>query len=610
MPAHDVSKIVSSWCIEMKRNTITLLIVLLSISILLATLLTLPRIDKAQPDPYFHVKATPTAYWIGFSLSLIFLSIFSILLLKKKNIGKSYKFLGIFSLMLLAVFIHVIPRLMYVNKIYTDTYLFVGEVLYVLRNGHVGYGWSIESPALSCFASQFSLVTGVNYITIAEFFPMVLPFLYLLYFYLVTRLIVGKHAFLLACLTFVAVNWFMFVFNRQNFALILQLFTWYCALKVLLIKKTPFAQYAVLILSYFALVVSHPASPFVLTINMFGVGAFIGLLSFIRHHRSHMLKDTYTGESRLLIKAFLMAVIFLVVWLSWQTYIGGAMFAAFRNAINAFYEFIAVPSPSGQITRIISRYTSEYQSIVNLRLFEALFMTIAGVALSFLFLLRTFKLKNVILCSWFISTVSLNVYVLYAHSWIYRPIIYSLPASSLLLALFSMLSSKTHHKLAGRIVKTTKVALFGAILSFTIVLPLIMYSHTPFIFPPTSYLKELNFITKHGNGTVVIFGSGAEFGYYVLLNNASVTPVGPSQFFDPDLGFLINKVYDYKAIGTSFRVYTKEGFVSTQPSLMQITLEMESYLPRSPGFAKIYDADSWHKLYARQFRFNYSQVSP
>ena len=608
MPTHDVSKNVSSRWIEMKWNKTILFIMLLSISILLATLLTLPRIDTAQPDPYFHVKATPIAYWIGFSLSLIIVSIFSILLLRQ-NINRSYKFLGILSLLLLAVFIYVIPRLMYVNKIYTDTYLFVGEVLHVLRYGHVGFGY-IESPALSLFVAQFSLITGVSYITVAEFLPLILPFIFLLYLYVTTRLLVGKHAFLLACLTFVALNWLMFVFNRQNFALIIQLFTWYCALKVLLIKETPSSRYAVLALSYFALVISHPASPFMLTINTFGIIVIIWLASFIRKSRSHVLDEDYRYRRRLLIKAFPMAVIFLVVWLSWQTYIGGSMFVAFRNLFNAFNEFLGTPNPLTQVGRIVSSYTSEYYPIVTLRLFDVLFVTITGIALSLLLLLRVPKLKNIILSAWFISTISTIVYVLYARAWIDRPFIYALPAFSLLLVLFLTLPNRTHHMLARTIVKTTKVTLFAAIISFAAILPLLMYSHTPFVFPPTSYLKELDFITKYGNGSVVIFGSSSEFGYYVLLNNASVTPVGESQFFDPDLGFLMSKAYDYEAIGTNFRVYTKEGFVITQPSMTQTILEMENHLLTNPGFARVYDADSWHKMYCRQAYFNYSQVLP
>jgi len=592
----------------MSRNTITVLIVALSIFILFVTLFTLPRIDEGQPDPYFFVKVAPVAYWIGFSLSLVVVIGFSILFLRQK-VGKGYEFLLIFSLMFLAVFIYVIPRLMFVNKIYTDTYQFVSETLYVLRYGRIGFGY-IESPALSLFVAQLSLITGVSYITVAEFLPLVLPFIFLLYLYMTTRLLVGKNNFTLACLTFVALNWLGFAFNRQCFALPLQLFTWYCALKVLLIKETPSSRYAVLIISYFALVISHPASPFALTLSMFGIVAFIWLVSFIRRRKSHMLNDDYRDKRKLWIKAFSMAVVFFVVWFSWETYVGGSMFMAFRNLFNAFNEFLSTPNPLTQVGGIVSSYTSEYYPIVTLRLFDVLFVTITGTALSLLLLLRVPKLKNIILSAWFISTISTSVYVLYARAWIDRPFIYALPAFSLLLVLFLTLPNRTHHMLARTIVKTTKVTLFATIILFATILPLLMYSHTPFVFPPTSYLKELNFITEHGNGSVVVFGSSTEFSYYILLNNASVISVSESVFFDPDLGFLISKVYDYNAIGTSFRVYTKEAFVSTQPSLMQSTLEMESYLLENPGFAKIYDADSWHKLYARQFYFNYSQVSP
>ena len=606
------SKIVSSRWIEMKQNTITVLTVLLSVSILFATLLTLPRIDTAQPDPYFHVKATPIAYWIGFSLSLILVSIFSILLLKQK-LGKSYKFLGFFSLLLLAVYIYVIPRLMYVNNVYTDAYQFVSEVLYVLRYGHVGFGFSIETPALSCFVAQFSLVTGVSYTTVAEFFPMALPFISILYLYMITRLIVGKHAFFLACLTFIALNWFLAntsVFNRQSFSLILMWFTWYLALKFLLIKRTPFSWGIVLMSSYFAVVISHAACPLVLTINIFGFMFFVWLIGFKRRHRSSFNKRDPKDNRKLLIRAFLVGIIFLFVWLSWQVYTHGALFMAVRNAISAFQEFLAVPDPSSHISSIISIYTNEYYPIVNLRLFEAIFMAITGSVLTVFFFLKTSRLKNIVLSSWFISTYSLNVYVLYVHGWILRPIIYSIPSFSLLLTLFSTLSITTHHRLAEIIMKTAKVILFGAIISFAIVLPLTMYCNTPFMFPPTSYLKELNFITKHGNGSVVIFGSSTEFGYYVLLNNASVTPVDESQFFDPDLGFQISRVVEAGAIATSFRVYTKDAFVFTQPSMMGSILEMENCLLTNPGFSKIYDVNSWHKVYARQFYFNYSKVLP
>lgn len=591
----------------MKQNNISTIILLLAIFLLWVTLFTLPNIERAQPDPYFHVRVTPIAYWVGFSLSLIVVGVFSVLLLRQR-VEERYRFLWIFSLAMLTVFIYVIPRLMYVNKIYTDTYQFVSETLYVLRYGHVGFGY-IESPALSLFVAQLSLIVGVNYVTFAEFLPLAFPFIYLLYVYMVARLIVEKHVFLLICLTLVALNWFGFFFNRQSFALILQLFVWYCVLRVLLVKRTSFSRYVVLILSYSALVISHPASPFVLTINTFGIVVFVWLTGLIQKHMSGMLSDDYRDRRKLLIKASSMAMYFLVVWLSWQTYAGRSFFMAVENTISAFMEFLGTPSPSAQVSRIVSGYTSVYYPIVTLRLFEALFVTIAGIFLSVFLLVRVSKLKSIILSSWVISTISLNVYVLYAHSWIYRPIIYSLPAFSVLLALFLTLFSVGYRRLVGMVVNIVKVGLLGAILLFAVFLPLVMYSHTPFMFPSTSYLKELNFITEQGDGSVVVFDCGTEFGYYIMLNNASINPLRESQFFDPELGFLMSKLNDCDVIGTSFRVYTKEGFVFSQQSWKQITTELDDYLVKNPSFTKIYEAGSWHKVYAKQSYFNYLQVS-
>lgn len=590
----------------MRRNTITVLIVALSFLILFATLFTLPRIDEGQPDPYFFVKVMPIAYWIGFSLSLAVVIGFSILLLRQK-VSKGYEFLVAFSLIFLAVFIYVIPRLMFVNKIYTDTYQFVSETLYILRYGHVGFGY-LESPGLSLFVAQLSIITGISYISIAEFLPLALPFIFLLYLYITARLLVGKSNFALVFLAFLALNWLMFAFNRQVFALVLQFFTLYFALK-LLIKEMPSSRYAALILSYIALVISHPASPFVVTLNMLAIVVFTWLVSFTQRRKSYLINDDYGDKRKLLIKAFPMAIVFFIIWFSWETYIGGSMFMAYRNLFYGLNEFLSTPNPVTQVNVIVSKYTSEYYPIVILRLIDVIFVAMIGTALSLFLLLRMPKLKNILLSAWFISTISTSIYVLYAQSWIDRPFLYALPAFSLLLVFFLALPNRAHHMLAKSIVKTTKFVVFATIILFATILPLLMYSHTPYVFPSTSYLRELDFTTEHGNGSVVIFGASTEFRYYVLLNNASVTPLGESQFYNTELGFLISKVYDYNIIGTCSRVYTKEGFVITEPRTTQNILVMENFLLTNPGFARVYDIDSWQRMYCRQAYFNYSQVS-
>ena len=173
----------------MKSESVIILVAFFLVSTIFVTLITLPSIDYADPDPYFHIKATPIAYWVSFSSSLVTVFLFSLTSLKKNlriNALKGYKFLGFLSIICFAFIVFVIPRLMYVNKIYTDTYPFVGEVLYVLRSGHVGFYYSFESPALSTFVAQMSLITGFDYISLAEFLPLVFPFCIMLFLFVAT----------------------------------------------------------------------------------------------------------------------------------------------------------------------------------------------------------------------------------------------------------------------------------------------------------------------------------------------------------------------------------------------------------------------------------------
>jgi len=163
------------------------------------------------------------------------------------------------------------------------------------------------------------------------------------------------------------------------------------------------------------------------------------------------------------------------------------------------------------------------------------------------------------------------------------------------------------HKLVSAAMKTCKIALFATIILSASVLPVVMYAHTPFSFPPTSYLNELDFITKRGNGSIIIFGISTELRYYVLLNNASIIPVDETQVYDPDFNSQVNKVMDSEMIATSFRLYAKEAF-STQMFSPQTVQEIENFLSQNPSFGKIYDADVWHRTYVKQFFSNNSRA--
>jgi len=592
----------------MKRNSFTVLIVLLSISILFATLLTLPRVDIAQPDPYFHVKITPITYWIGFCLA-IFVTL-GIVFSKR---GASVRYgLGLFSVMLLSVYVYVIPKLFYINSIYTDTYIFVGELLYTLRYDHVGWGHSYGTPGLALFSSQFSLITGIDYIIVAEVLPLIIALISVFLIYVIAQLFVDKRTALLACLVYISINWMGFAFNRQSFAWILQIFVYYSVFRVFSRRVVSLSWYSVILLSYIALVVSHPLSSLIMVLAPLSLVALLYLLSLVGRiwlTRALFVQGKYATTRHLVTRALLLSAMFSIIWLLWNMYTETNLYYAIQTVDSFIHEVFAGPGPLEHAGSVVMGYTGEYLPVVNLRFSEAVFEAIVGTILAcFAFIKTKSSWKGLILASWFISCISIFVFGLYSstNSLLYKTFLYASSAFSVLLAWFITSKIRMHYgsKYNGKVsLKAIKGFILSVMIVFTLILPLTMYSHTPFMYPPTVYLRELSHMTIYGNGTIAIFEGSSEIGYYQLLNNASAT----FTVIDNTAN-----ITDYMVIATGFRAYTLEAFIYYTPPLVRSITDLEKKFMNnpSPAFAKVYDADSWHKVYARQFYLNYSQVSP
>ena len=579
----------------MKRDTITILIVLLSISILFSTLLTLPRIDTAQPDPYFHVKITPVIYWIGFCLA-IFVTL-GIVFSKKGGRGRYG--LGLFSVMLLSVYVYDIPRLFYVNPIYADTYIFVGELLYTLRHGHVGWGHSYGTPGLALFSSQFSLITGIDHIIVAEILPLIIPLITVFLIYVIAQLFVNKRTALLACLVYISINWMGFAFNRQSFALMLQMFVYYGIFRVFSRRVVSLSWYTAIFLSYIALVVSHPLSSLIMVAAPVSLVALMGLTSLVGRILPTALQGKYATTGQLVTRALLLSTMFSVIWLLWNMYTETNLYYAIQTIDLTIQELLATPGPIEHASSTVTGYTGEYLSVVNLRLFVVVFEAIVGTVLACFALIKTkTSWKGIILSSWFISCMSIFVFGLYSSTptLLYKTFAYASSAFSVLLAWSITSKIRTHYrsKYNGKAsLKTIKGFILSAIIFFMLILPLTMYSNTPFMYPPTVYLKEGDHITRYGNGSIAIFSSSSEIGYYRLLNNASATFTMKDNTAN---------VTDYMGIATGFRAYTKGAFVYYKPPLEQSIMDLEKKFMNnpSPAFAKVYDADSWHRIYVKQ----------
>jgi len=577
----------------MKRNTITILIVLLSVSILFATLLTLPRIDKAQPDPYFHIKITPIIYWIGLSLS-IFVTLGIVFRKKEGNIPHC---LGLFSVMLLSVYVYDIPKLFYINPIYTDTYIFVGELFYTLRSGHIGWGHSYETPGLALLSSQFSLITGINYIVIAEILQFVLPVLMVVLVYIISKLFASERVGLLACLVFVSIDWIGFYFNRQSLALVLQMFVYFALFKAMWFRPVKYkVWFAVAILSYIALVVSHPLSSLLVVLTLLSLTVLIGLYSLVRRVRHTTSNDGSLLRRHLALKASQLFLVFLVIWFSWNIY----NYKSFESLINAvrltIQELMSGPNPVGPAGSFVSGYTANYLPIVYLRLLEFVFVAIIGLALVFILVGKTkSRWKGLILLSWFIGSILIAPAGLYTGHFFDRSFLHVFPVFSIVFAWFIIPKTPTSQIPKSNRkawVKAIKVYLLSTMIIFVFMLPITMYCNTPFFYPPTSHLKEMNHVTKHGYGYIAVYEADSTLGYFKLLNNASNIIT--------DFQYNYTTITEYGTVVTTFRAYTKGAFIVEQPSATESIMDIENGLTKNPTFARVYDADPWNRIYFKQ----------
>ncbi|MBS7612507.1 hypothetical protein KEJ27_09985, partial [Candidatus Bathyarchaeota archaeon] len=87
------------------------------------------------------LKIMPLSYWMGIVLALS-----TCLIAIKEN----SKIVAWIAILLLVTLVHSLPKLMFSNPIWTDTYLFVQQVLHILRNGHISAGFpQPEAPGLS-----------------------------------------------------------------------------------------------------------------------------------------------------------------------------------------------------------------------------------------------------------------------------------------------------------------------------------------------------------------------------------------------------------------------------------------------------------------------------
>ncbi len=568
-------------------------IVILSYVFLVIFILTTPRFGSAQADPYFQFENMTPIYWVGVltSVAALLMSVF----FWRKDTHQTVCF-GLLALLALTIYTNSAPRLMYENPIWMDTYTFVGETFDIIQSGHLGWGEATDVPGVGLLGSQLSLITGLDYTFIAGFIPSLFSIIMVFMLYSVAQLFISKRGAILAGLAYTGLYYIGFYFNRRCLSLPLQMLVWYTLARFILGKRER-SWFAAMVLSFAALIFTHPATSFIVVINTFApvfLYLFIRLIMMLRIAR----KD-YAPTFRTLSKVISVptSLLFLVMWFSWYVYHPGekrVFQAVISQTIIALNSFSSSLSPTSGIASNISGYTQGYYPIVTLRFFDIFFVSAVGIVLALLFVFsKKFNLKAMLISSWFLSSISLSAYVIYAsrNAWSDMPFRYALPEFAVIIAWF-VLQYRPHKSVLKKIVKSAKVASLGLLLFFVMALPLTMYAHAAFVYPPTSNLEFNDYLTTYGRGLVGVIGGHMELEYFRFVNEKYNPPIILCVYGND---FEVGNLGSFDVIAWNFRVSVKDAFQEYDPSLTQNLAALENGLT-TLYFAKIYDSPQ-HGVY-------------
>jgi hypothetical protein len=585
-----------------KIRTMLKLTVVLSYALIFISVVIMPHFEKAEPNPYFQFNNLPTTYWLGISASIVSL----LLGLFSRKEAYSYRALGLSSLFSLSIYTNVIPRLMYKNEIYLDLYPYVAEVAHILFYGHAGeyraaitpVGFRLpDTPGPSFFASQFALVTGLNYSVTTVIISFLFSILIVIGVYLFAQTLVEWRAALVSVLVYIGFNQFGFYYCRGDFSSILIPFAGYGIMKLFITRKR--SWYTVMSLFYFVLVLSHPAYSLFVVVTMVapillikGGGYFFKLIN--RRDYQENLRNTHLDKLQLnrnVITCFL-------IWGSWfliYTYSN-----LFVSRVRTRFTILSY-NPTGIISP--AQYTSQYYPIVLLSFYDLLAICFMGFSFALFYVFRKkTDWKIVTISSWLIGLLFLigGLFVFKMSSYTSSLFKICFPLLGVLIGKFFTENFSNVKKKTS--VTITKYALFGIIFSFIVVLPLTEYSFMAFVYPSGAYLGEVDYLTMRARGSAAIIGGHEEFSYYILVNNASARfmygELGKSHLLMTNISMLSG----YNIIAVVYRAYAKDGYDLYQPPMWQLVQQLQGRLVIDADlrFARIYDADSWDFAYAKQ----------
>lgn len=543
--------------------------------LLLLTYVTLPRVDYVEPNVFFYLEHLTPLYYLSLIASIV-VAVFS-----------KDRFIRIFSVVAFTLLIILTPSVMLVNPWHMDAYPFVSEAVYVERNGQLAdFHYLSESPALGLVFGSFLLITGISPFLLMKIYPsLIVTILVLITYSIAEKMKIGKKSLVIAPLCLVAIMWpNAFHVSRQSFSLVYYLASW-LFLSVLILQRKDRRISLLLGTQIVLMVMSHPATPVFFVANLIAVAIIGGILRKLR-----------AGEIKLITYTLLFCTFF---WLLWNSLVAtGEGIHVVNNIItNLFNSLLTSPAEVSGTSKIFSGYTSIYRSIIDVRLFLTLLVSVSGFLLLLIIYRYCESLKkkraSVMLMGWILSNLFSSVPLMYGGlPYFYRPVLFTFisfaPLGGLIYETVKVKSLNMKGLKSAKMKKIMKsifVVIF--ILTPSFLAPIIKYAPLPFLYPTTRELSTITFMNLHLAGAdVTILEVTTPWGYSYLcgLNETNYRLVGKDLFSNGSL----NPRVTGTPLVVTYRLVIRDAFWSYEPSMLQIVENVTRTFPGTHN--KVYDS--------------------
>lgn len=539
--------------------------------LLLLTYVTLPRVDYVEPNVFFYLEHLTPLYYLSLIASIV-VAVFS------KN-----RFIRVFSVVAFTLLIILTPSVMLVNPWHMDSYPFVSEAVYVERNGRLAdFHYLSESPALGLVFGPYLLITGISPFDLMKIYPsLIVTILVLIMYSIAEKMKIGKKSLVIAPICLVAIMWpNAFHVCRQSFSLVYYLASW-LFLSVLILQRKDRRISLMLGIQIILMVISHPATPLFFVANLIGVAIIGGILRKLR-----------SGEIKIITYTLLFCTFF---WLLWNSTIAtkGDGIRVFSNIMTTlFNSLMTSPAEVSGASKIFIGYTSIYSSIINLRLFLTLVVSVSGILLP-LIIYRYYesprnKKISVMLTGWILSNMASAIPLMYSGlPYFARPALFTFiswaPLGGLVYVTIDMKGLKSPK--IKKIIKSVFLVIF--ILTPSILIPVIKYAPLPFLYPRTRELSTITFMDLHYRGDYILrleFTTPWGYSYLCGLNETNYGLLRNDYISNGSL----NPRVTATSIAVTYRLVTRDAFWSYEPSMLQIVENVTGKLSETHN--KVYDS--------------------